>query len=584
VHTRSRREAFGAAAPPDESASFSFERVLREASQEHVYATCAADAVAAALGGYNAAVMAYGQTGAGKTFTMTGSRDSYASRGVAPRAVSALFAALASRPDGGAGAVVRVSYAELYNEAWGDLLAPSTPAAALSVQEDGAGGVMLRGLCGRIATCEADALAALFEGDHNRSVGEHALNRASSRSHAIFTLSLEIRAGGPVGAAAAEDAVHGIAAGRVVVSKLHFVDLAGSERLLKTRSEGLVASEAKHINKSLSFLEQTVLALSEGYGHIPYRSSKLTHFLKDTLGGNCKTILIAAVWGAREQLDETLSTCRFGARMACIHNAAAVNVREDAPTLIARLRREVASLKAELAAATEAGADGGVSAAYKPFDDDLRAALRADVARYFDAPPPPACRAGEEEAEEEAALDAAGLGLRSLRHGREALRAARDIFREVLAGASAGASARGSGGSSAAAGGRGRGRGSAGNDMASVRGDAENDDDDADADDAAADAAADELADGAAAGTDSYAFDADRPPQPRTPPPPAPPSPPPAPPPKPDRDAAFVEYKAGAGAEAASLLAENKAALRARRGELKELAARINAAKHGARA
>ena len=374
VSHRSRRDGtFGAGGGTlvMDKLPFTFARVLGPAaSQEEVYTRCAADAVTALLDGYHACVMTYGQTGAGKTYTMTGGGNAFAQRGIAPRAVSSVFRALASRADGGASSTVRVGFVELYNEQWGDLLRPGTPASALHVQEvvSPSGGpdvLMLRSQTMRLCTCEEDALDALFEGQRNRAVGEHALNRASSRSHSIFTVFLEQRE--PVGLATGVIDLSGDGPGgapaRVVHSKLHLVDLAGSERLLKTRSEGQVAQEAKHINKSLSFLEQTVLALSEQAGHVPYRSSKLTHLLKDALGGNCKTVLIANVWGTRDQVDETLSTCRFAQRMACVTVMPRRNVVEDPAVTIARLRRTITTLRSQLHASQGGGADGAPGAA-----------------------------------------------------------------------------------------------------------------------------------------------------------------------------------------------------------------------------
>jgi kinesin family protein 6/9 len=383
VSHRSRRDgAFGAnggASAPVEKLLFTFARVLGPtASQAEVFHHCASDAVSALLDGYHACVMTYGQTGAGKTHTMTGGGAAFDQRGLAPRALSAIFRALAARGDGGASTTVRVGFVELYNEQWGDLLRPSTPSSALHVQEvvspsGGPDSLMLSSQTMRLCTCEEDALDALFEGQRNRAVGEHALNRASSRSHAIFTVFLEQRepAGLATGVVDLSGDGPGGAPARVVHSKLHLVDLAGSERLLKTRSEGQVAQEAKHINKSLSFLEQTVLALSEQAGHVPYRSSKLTHLLKDALGGNCKTVLIANVWGTRDQVDETLSTCRFAQRMACVTVLPRRNVVEDPAVTIARLRRTITTLRSQLTGtqlvAGAAGGEGG-DAAWTPLD------------------------------------------------------------------------------------------------------------------------------------------------------------------------------------------------------------------------
>ena len=578
VSHRSRRDgAFGAgggtASAPVEKLPFTFARVLGPAaSQEDVFRHCAADAVTALLDGYHACVMTYGQTGAGKTYTMTGGGNAFAQRGLAPRALAAVFRALAARGDGGASTTVRVGFVELYNEQWGDLLRPGTPASALHVQEvvSPSGGpdvLMLRSQTMRLCTCEEDALDALFEGQRNRAVGEHALNRASSRSHAIFTVFLEQRE--PVGLATGVIDLSGDGPGgapaRVVHSKLHLVDLAGSERLLKTRSEGQVAQEAKHINKSLSFLEQTVLALSEQAGHVPYRSSKLTHLLKDALGGNCKTVLIANVWGTRDQVDETLSTCRFAQRMACVTVMPRRNVVEDPAVTIARLRRTITTLRSQLYAsqtgaelvAGAADGDGGehtVDAAWTPQDVPVDEAGLEERVRAFMMQPLDGADGGV------AIRPADVLGAASTPGAAFALAYARTILLDMRQEWQA----------------------------------------------AAALLPAPHLTSDTAAHAPptprpsdpvevQVALPADEPlaasvtPQPEveaTPMPDAPATPPPPPPPPAEpvdeaavRDAAFELYKSGPGQEATALLAHNKAAVKDAKRAAKALAERCNAAK-----
>jgi kinesin family protein 6/9 len=155
----------------------------------------------------------------------------------------------------------------------------------------------------------------------------HTLNEASSRAHTIFTIHIESRS-------------RVESADKVVFSKLHLVDLAGSERTKKTHSEGIILKEAQFINKSLSFLEQVVLALSDKKrDHIPYRQAKLTNFLRDSLGGNCKTVMI----------EETQSTLKFATRMMKIQNEASVNLMLDPALQIKRYEKEIRDLKQELA-------------------------------------------------------------------------------------------------------------------------------------------------------------------------------------------------------------------------------------------
>ena len=136
---------------------------------------------------------------------------------------------------------------------------------------------------------------------------------ASSRSHAIFTIHVESRS----------TIEH---SEKVITSKLHLVDLAGNERTKKTHAEGLAMKEAAYINRSLSFLEQVVVsACDKKRDHVPYRQSKLTNLLKNSIGGNCRTILVANIWPEAQNIEETLSTLRFGTRMKQVENAPAVN-------------------------------------------------------------------------------------------------------------------------------------------------------------------------------------------------------------------------------------------------------------------
>lgn len=210
------------------------------------------------------------------------------------------------------------------------------------------------------------------------------------------------------------------------------MDLAGSERLRKTRSEGVVAKEAQYINKSLSFLEQVILALTEKFrDHIPYRSSKLTHMLRDSLGGNCKTTMVANVWAAPEHLDETISTCKFAARIMRIQNAVSVNLREDPEAQLRRYEREIRELRLELAARDGGGGGGGApggapyspgaqgGATAEPYTETQRLVLRDKVREFLESD-------GGPTGESLAPLDIVGV-----RHAKEALLQARLLFRAV---------------------------------------------------------------------------------------------------------------------------------------------------------
>ena len=188
------------------------------------------------------------------------------------------------------------------------------------------------------ATSEEEALNLLFLGDTNRAISETAMNQASSRSHCLFTVFLECRGAG--------------GSDKVRRSKLHLVDLAGSERVHKTKSDGITLNEAKYINTSLFYLEMVIVALNErnenARDHIPYRNSMMTSVLRDSLGGNCRTVMVATCSAEKAQTEESISTCRFAQRVALVKNDAVLNEETDPSVTIARLKAEVASLRARL--------------------------------------------------------------------------------------------------------------------------------------------------------------------------------------------------------------------------------------------
>lgn len=222
-----------------------------------------------------------------------------------------------------------------------DLLAPAedigVQAAKLSILDDQKGGVAVKNLTLNHCETEEDAIEQLFDGEINRTYAAHELNSHSSRSHAIFTIHIESRS-------------RVESTEKIVCSKLHLVDLAGSERTKKTGTHGKQLIEAQHINKSLSFLEQVVLALSEkNKEYIPYRQTTLTNFLRDSLGGNCMTVMVANVHVTSNHLEETISTLKFATRMMKVKNEASVNIIIDPTLAIKRYEKEIRDLKQELA-------------------------------------------------------------------------------------------------------------------------------------------------------------------------------------------------------------------------------------------
>ncbi|DAZ95027.1 TPA: hypothetical protein N0F65_003744 [Lagenidium giganteum] len=322
---------------------FRFDAIIgMEAKQEEVFDRVGRPCVLNALNGFNSTVFAYGQTGSGKTFTITGGAERYEDRGLIPRALSMIFEQ-AKNPQ--RQVQVHISYLEIYNNQGYDLLDPNHESTKsledlprVSMLEDEDGNCHLRNLSMHLVHTEEDALNLLFLGDTNRAVSETAMNLASSRSHCIFTVSLETRRTGSE---------------VVLRSKLHMVDLAGSERAHKTGSKGQQFREATFINTSLHYLEMVIVALHEkntkGRTHIPYRNSMMTSVLRDSLGGNCKTVMVATVSAEREQTDESVSTCRFAQRVARVRNDARLNEEVDPQVIIRQLKAQLAGLQEEMA-------------------------------------------------------------------------------------------------------------------------------------------------------------------------------------------------------------------------------------------
>uniref|UniRef100_A0A8C8A2Y9 Kinesin family member 6 n=1 Tax=Oryzias sinensis TaxID=183150 RepID=A0A8C8A2Y9_9TELE len=323
-----------------ESYKFRFKKVFdQHAKQEDIFENIARPVADSVLAGFNGAIFAYGQTGSGKTFTITGGAERYADRGIIPRTLSYLFERFSQ--DSSTVYTMHISYLEIYNELGYDLLDPRHEASRLEdlpkvlIMEDADQNIHLRNLSLQQAANEEEALNLLFLGDTNRMIAETPLNQASTRSHCIFTVHLCRREPGSA---------------TLQRSKLHLVDLAGSDRVSKTGLNGVLLTEAKYINLSLHFLEQVILALSErSRSHIPYRNSMLTSVLRDSLGGNCMTTMIATLAVDKRNLDESISTCRFAQRVALIKNEAILNEELDPVLLIAHLKEEILTLKKQLA-------------------------------------------------------------------------------------------------------------------------------------------------------------------------------------------------------------------------------------------
>uniref|UniRef100_A0A3Q3SDX0 Kinesin family member 6 n=1 Tax=Mastacembelus armatus TaxID=205130 RepID=A0A3Q3SDX0_9TELE len=322
---------------------FRFQKVFDQSvKQEEIFENIAKPVADSVLSGYNGTIFAYGQTGSGKTFTITGGAEHYADRGIIPRTLSYLYECFSQ--DSSMIYTTHISYLEIYNEMGYDLLDSRHEASRLEdlpkvmIMEDPDQNIHLRNLSLQQSATEEEALNLLFLGDTNRMIAETPMNQASTRSHCIFTVHLCRREPGSA---------------TLRRSKLHLVDLAGSDRVSKTGLNGQLLTEAKYINLSLHYLEQVIIALSEkNRSHIPYRNSMLTSMLRDSLGGNCMTTMIATMAVDKRNIDESISTCRFAQRVALIKNEAVLNEELDPALLIARLKREIQSLKEELAMVT----------------------------------------------------------------------------------------------------------------------------------------------------------------------------------------------------------------------------------------
>eukprot|EP00981_Chlorochromonas_danica_P002941 scaffold601_cov170-Ochromonas_danica.AAC.2 len=362
--------------------SFKFDYVFHNASQVAVYDLYARDCVHGVVNGVNGAIMSYGQTGSGKTFTMIGDAQSYEHRGIAPRAISQLFAEIASRTE--TEYMVSCTFMEIYNERIYDLLSDlSNPgiAADYTIAEDRDGrGVFVRGLAEIEVRDEHAALNLLFSGGLSRTVASHKLNKRSNRSHSIFTLYVQQRQRSGVSE-------------RVVHSKLHLIDLAGSERLKKTMDsmDGTIGDEVSRkesmaINQSLTFLEQCVVALGRKGGataHVPFRQSKLTNILKDCLGANCNTVMIACIWGEASHLEETVSTLRLASRMMRVTNETSSVETVDTAILVKKQEKIIAALKQELLMHDALVERTGM--VYDPYTPEQQADISDLIERYMEA-------------------------------------------------------------------------------------------------------------------------------------------------------------------------------------------------------
>ncbi|OMJ73454.1 hypothetical protein SteCoe_27847 [Stentor coeruleus] len=290
--------------------NFIFDYVFSPSSrQEDVYNISAKPTVEAVMQGFNGTVFAYGQTSSGKTFTMTGSDITDPEyMGIIPRMVSTVFNQIETS-DAKIEFQVKVGYCEIYLEKIKDLL--DTSKNNLKVHEDRTRGVFIADLTEEYVSSDEEVYQLMKIGSDNREVGYTNMNAGSSRSHSIFILTVTQTNSIDYSAK---------------TGKLYLVDLAGSEKVGKTGAAGKRLEEAKNINKSLTMLGNVITALTDGKSsHVPYRDSKLTRVLQDSLGGNSKTSLIVTCSPSPFNESETISTLRFGVRAKSIKNKPKVN-------------------------------------------------------------------------------------------------------------------------------------------------------------------------------------------------------------------------------------------------------------------
>ena len=330
---------------------FKFDKIFdTESTQEQVFNEIALPSINSAFSGYNSTIFAYGQTGSGKTFTITGGAEKYKDRGIIPRTLEHIFKKCFQTNS----TKISVSYIEIYNESGYDLLDEKHDLhnardikqklfqnaldafPKVQLLEDQSGNISLRNLSIHEAKNEEEALGLLFLGDTNRAIAETPMNQASTRSHCIFTIHISNSESG---------------SNKVRKSKLHLVDLAGSERVTKTQVNGQLLNEAKYINLSLHFLEQVIVSLTtkKSDSHVPYRNSMMTSILRDSLGGNCVTSMIATMSVNKFNINESVSTARFAQRVALVKNKAAINEVVDVGVMLERQKVEIARLKSEIA-------------------------------------------------------------------------------------------------------------------------------------------------------------------------------------------------------------------------------------------
>ncbi|XP_071588192.1 kinesin-like protein KIF27 isoform X7 [Heliangelus exortis] len=313
---------------------FTFDFVFgKNSTQEEVYTVCIKPLLVSLVEGYNATVFAYGQTGSGKTYTIGGGHVASVAedeKGIIPRAIQELFQRISENRN--VEFHVKVSYIEVYKEELRDLLELETSVKELHIREDEKGNTVIVGAKEFQVECADEVISLLESGNAARHTGTTQMNEHSSRSHAIFTISIcqKQSTESQGNTDAAQDSSWKSV--QVIASKFHFVDLAGSERVTKTGNTGERFKESIQINSGLLALGNVISALGDPKRksvHIPYRDAKITRILKDSLGGNAKTVMITCVSPSSSDFDESLNSLKYANRAKNIRNKPIVNYNPD---------------------------------------------------------------------------------------------------------------------------------------------------------------------------------------------------------------------------------------------------------------
>ncbi|XP_005355345.1 kinesin-like protein KIF27 [Microtus ochrogaster] len=343
---------------------FTFDFVFgKNSTQDEVYNICIKPLVLSLIEGYNATVFAYGQTGSGKTYTIGGGHVASVvegQKGIIPRAIQEIFQSLSENP--GVDFKVKVSYIEVYKEDLRDLLELETSMKDLHIREDDKGNTVIVGAKECQVESMDEVMSLLEMGNAARHTSTTQMNEHSSRSHAIFTISICQVEKTPETAEDGEWYSH-----RHIVSKFHFVDLAGSERVTKTGNTGERFKESIQINSGLLALGNVISALGDPRrksAHIPYRDAKITRLLKDSLGGSAKTVMITCVSPSSSDFDESLNSLKYANRARNIRNKPTLNFSPGADRMdemefeIKLLREALQSHQASISQTSQTPSEG----------------------------------------------------------------------------------------------------------------------------------------------------------------------------------------------------------------------------------